>query len=155
MRRSMTEQPFEPMAIDLRHYVDFDLQSPSGRRAISTDVMALDVICLQPQQIIEVRTFETADAVYTVLGGTAWVVTDQTEVTLSPLQAVLIPAGIPHGLKNTAADPLILQVLTSPPDEIAVLPPGPVPEAAAEQAHIDARPSLTDRLRRTLGTKVD
>lgn len=151
----MTDQPFEPMAIDLRHYVDFDLHGPSGRRAIATDVMALDVICLQPQQAIDVRTFQTADAIYTVLGGTAWVVTDLTEVTLSPLQAVLIPAGIPHGLKNTAADPLILQVVTSPPDDAPMVPPGPAPVAVAEQVQADERPGMIDRLRQTLGTTTD
>lgn len=142
---------FEPVAVDLRHYVEFDLDLPAARRAIATDVMALDVICLQPQQVVEARTFHTADAVYVVLGGTAWVVTDQTEVTLTALQAALIPAGVPHGLKNPAADPLILQVVTSPPDDVPVVPPGPAPQATVELSEEDG-PGLLERLRRGLGS---
>lgn len=143
---------YAPTAVDLRDYVEFDLDLPAGRRVVATDVLALDLICLEPQQVLTPRTFETADAVYTVLGGQAWVVTDEVEVTLAPLQAVMIPSGTPHGLRNSAADPLILQVVTSPPDDVPVVPAGPAPAAAAERAAAAARPGLVDRLRRTLGS---
>lgn len=143
---------FEPTAVDLKDYVEFDLDLPAGRRVLATDVLALDLICLEPQQAVAARTFATADAVYTVLGGRAWVVTDEAEVVLGPLQAVMIPAGIPHGLRNSSADPLILQVVTSPPDEAPVVPPGPSPTATAEGVEAAARPGALDRLRRALGS---
>ncbi len=142
----------EPKPVDLRDYVEFDVDGPTSRRAMLTDVLALDVICLEPQQTVEARTFETADAVYTVLGGQAWVVTDDGEVTLTALQAILVPAGVPHGLRNLSADPLILQVVTSPPDETPVLAIGASPVAIAEHEAEAARPGLVDRLRRTLGS---
>lgn len=143
---------FGPTAMDLRDYVQFDTALPAGRRVVATDVLALDLICLEPQQTLAARTFHEADAVYTVLGGKAWVVTDTDEVTLAPLQAILIPAGVPHGLRNSSADPLILQVVTSPPDDVPVLPAGPAPQAAAERAAAEAKPSMLDRMRRTLGS---
>lgn len=143
---------FRPVAMDLRDYVQFDIELPAGRRVVATDVLALDLICLEPQQTLSARTFHEADAVYTVLGGKAWVVTDTDEVTLAPLQAVMIPAGVPHGLRNSSADPLILQVVTSPPDDVPVLPDGPAPQVAAERAQAAARPTLLDRMRRTLGS---
>ena len=146
------DAPPTPIAVDLRDYVDFDLEVPWGRRVFLTDVLACDVVCLEPDQIIEPRTFETADTVYTVLGGRAWVVTDAEEVTLQPLQAVMIPAGTPHGLRNAAADPLIVQAVTSPPDDLPVIPTGPTPEATAEREEAAGRPSLVDRLRRGLGS---
>ncbi|CAN5255538.1 hypothetical protein BH23ACT9_BH23ACT9_29310 [soil metagenome] len=146
------EDPFRPTAVDLRDYVEFELDMPTARRIMATDVLALDLVCLEPQQTLPARTFETADAVYTVLGGMAWVVTDETEVTLAPLQAVMIPAGVPHGLRNNSPDPLILQVVTSPPDDVPVVPPGPAPQAAAEREAQAARPRRIDRLRRTLGS---
>jgi quercetin dioxygenase-like cupin family protein len=142
----------EPVAVDLKDYVEFDLDLPAGRRVLATDVLALDLICLEPQQVVGARTFRTADAVYTVLGGQAWVVTDEAEVVLRPLQAVLVPAGVPHGLRNAAADPLIVQVVTSPPDEAPVLPAGPAPEAVAERTAAAARVGVRDRLRRALGS---
>jgi len=141
---------FEPTAVDLRDYVVFDLAGAAGRRVLATDVVAVDLVCLEPHQTVGARTYASADAIYTVLGGRAWVVTDRAEVTLAPLQSVLVPAGVPHGLRNDAADPLILQVVVSPPDEAPPLPAGPSPDATAAPAAQDG-PSLLDRLRRGLG----
>ncbi|MDQ3709403.1 MAG: cupin domain-containing protein [Actinomycetota bacterium] len=145
-------QPFEPVAVDLRDYVDFDLTEAIGRRVFTTDVVAVDVVCLEPAQQIDARTLAGADAIYTVLGGRAWVVTDEAEVTLDPLQAVVVPAGIPHGVRNDGADPLILQLVVSPPDELPDSAEGP----AAQVGDLGApdsppRAGLRDRLRRTLG----
>src|SRR5688500_11115050 len=105
---AMDNATFEPIAVDLRDYVDFDLDAAAGRRVVTPDVVAVDLVCLGPGQVIDARTLPGADAIYTVLGGRAWVVTDEAEVTLDPLQSVVVPAGVPHGLRNDGADPLIL-----------------------------------------------
>ena len=149
-RPIMEPSAFEPAAVDLRDYVDFDLGAAVGRRIFTTDVVALDLVCLEPGQVIDARTLAGADAIYTVLGGRVWVVTDEAEVTLDPLQAVVIPAGIPHGLRNDGADPLILQVVVSPPDEMPGSVLGPAPAAAADE-DATARPGILDRMRRVLG----
>ncbi len=138
--------PYEPTAVDLRDYVVFDLRGASGRRVFATDVVAVDLVCLEPHQTVDPRTFPTADAIYTVLGGRAWVVTDEAEVTLAPLQSVMVPAGIPHALRNDSPDPLILQAVVSPPDEAPAIPSGPL-----EQEPADQRPSALERMRRALG----
>ncbi len=141
---------FEPVAVDLRDYVDFDLAAASGRRIFTTDVVAVDLLCLEPTQVVDARTLAGADAIYTVLGGRAWVVTDEVEVTLEPLQAVVVPAGIPHALRNDGVDPLIVQVVVSPPDEMpgSVLGPLTQPEAAPARPE---RPGVLDRMRKVLG----
>lgn len=140
----------DPVPVDLRDYVGFDLAGATGRRVFATDVVALDVVCLEPGQVLEARSFPTADAIYTVLGGRAWVVTDDAEVTLEPLQAVMVPATVPHGLRNSSPDPLILQAVISPPDEAPTAAHGPSPEHVAERTQ--PRPaSLAERLRRILG----
>jgi quercetin dioxygenase-like cupin family protein len=150
---AMESAAYEPVAVDLRDYVDFDLEAAMGRRVLTTDVVAVDVVCLEPGQVVEARTLAGADAIYTVLGGRVWVVADDAEVTLDPLQAVVVPAGVPHGLRNAGADPLILQVVVSPPDEMPVSAYGPVAEPAVEapEAGRGPRPSLLDRARRVLG----
>ena len=143
---------YEPTAVDLRDYVDFDLDAAVGRRIFTTEVVAVDLVCLEPGQVIEARTLGGADAIYTVLGGRVWVVTDDAEVTLDPLQAVVVPAGIPHGLRNDGIDPLILQVVVSPPDEMPGSVLGPVAVASTgEAAAAGPKPSLLDRVRRVLG----
>jgi len=139
--------PFEPVAVDLRDYVVFDPAAPVTRRVFATDVVAVDLVCLEPQQVVGARAFPTADVVYTVLGGRAWIVTDQAEATLEPLQSVMVPAAVPHGVRNDSPDPLILQAVVSPPDEVpAVSGPPPIPRKPARQ-----RRSAADRLRKALG----
>lgn len=144
-----------PTAVDLRDYVTFDPAGAAGRRVYATDVVAVDVVCLEPRQTVEARTFDTADAIYTVLGGVAWVVTDDAQVTLQALQSLMVPARVPHGLRNDSADPLILQVVVSPPDEAPEATFGPVVDAPADPASppepAGERPGLLDRLRRALG----
>jgi quercetin dioxygenase-like cupin family protein len=106
----------DPVPVDLRDYVEFDTDRAMARRVFTTDVVTIDLVCLEPRQAIEARTLATADACYTVIGGRAWVVTDDAEVTLEPLQAVLIPAGVPHALRNDSPDPLIVQLILGPPE---------------------------------------
>lgn len=141
---------FEPTAVDLRDYVDFTESGPSTRRVFATDVVAVDLVGFEPQQVIGAQVFATADVIYTVVGGRAWVVTDEAEVTLEPLQSVMIPAGVAHGVRNDAPDPLILQVVVSPPDDLPAPPAGPVTPPARGSAG-RAGPGLVDRLRRVLG----
>jgi mannose-6-phosphate isomerase-like protein (cupin superfamily) len=105
----------DPVAVDLRDYVAFDPRRAVRSRIYETDLVAVDMLCLEPGQQLGARTHQDSDAVYTVIGGRAWVVTDDSEVALEPLQAVLIPAGTPHGIRNDGVDPLMLQIVTSLP----------------------------------------
>ncbi len=142
-------EPFEPTAVDLRDYVMFDPDATAGRRVLVTDMVAIDLVCLEPQQVVGARRFADADVVYIVLGGLAWVVADDREVTLEPLQAVLVPAGVAHGLRNDSPDPLILQVVVSPPDEVTA--PATRPPAGSRAAGKGPGEGLVERLRRALG----
>lgn len=108
----------QPRAVDLRDYVRFDLERPSGVRVFATDIVAVDLLCLEPGQALDARVRPGADSVYTVLGGRAWVVVDDAEVTLEPLQAIMIPSGAAHGIRNESPDPLILHVVESPPEDL-------------------------------------
>lgn len=138
----------DPTPVDLRDYVTFDLEGAGGRRVFATDVVAVDLVCLEPGQTVDARAFPTADAIYTVLGGIAWVVTDDAEVTLTSLQSIMVPATVTHGLRNNAPDPLILQVVVSPPDEAPTATMGPAVEPARDVGQ--PPPRLLERLRRRL-----
>jgi quercetin dioxygenase-like cupin family protein len=105
----------DPVAADLRDYVAFDQGRAVRSRVYETDLVAVDMLCLEPGQQLGARTHDDSDTIYTVIGGKAWVVTDDSEVALGPLQAVLIPAGTPHGIRNDSPDPLLLQTVTSLP----------------------------------------
>jgi mannose-6-phosphate isomerase-like protein (cupin superfamily) len=102
-------------AVDLRDFVAFDPDRAVRSRIFVTDLMAVDLLCLEPGQELGARTHEESDVVYAVIGGRAYVVTDDSEVALEPLQAVMIPAGVPHGVRNDSADPLLLQAISAVP----------------------------------------
>lgn len=139
----------DPVPVDLRDYVDFTQDGPSSRRVFTTDVLAVDVLCLEPGQHVGARALGDADAVYTVLGGRAWVVTPDAEVTLEPLQALLVPAGTVHGVRNDSADPLIVQVSASPPDALPPVHEGPSRRPVRREQR--QRPGAVERLRKSLG----
>lgn len=147
----MSDQSTDPVPVDLRDYVDFDLAGASGRRVFATDVVAIDLVCLEPGQSVQARSFGTADAIYTVLGGVAWIVTDDAEVTLEALQSVMVPATVPHGIRNDHADPLVLQVVVSPPDEAPAARPGP--SSNPEPRPGKRPPGMLERLRQRLAAR--
>lgn len=105
----------EPMAVDLRDYVAFDATRAVRARVYETDLVAVDMLCLEPGQQLGARTHDDSDTVYVVIGGRAWIVTDAGEVALDPLQALLVPAGTTHGVRNDSPDPLLLQTISSLP----------------------------------------
>jgi mannose-6-phosphate isomerase-like protein (cupin superfamily) len=105
--------------VDLRDYVDFTTDEARRTRVFTTGRLAHDLWCLEPQQATPVLAYPDVDVTYTVLGGRSWFVTDQGEVGLDPMGALLVPAGVVHGIDNRGADPLIVSAVSAPPDAAA------------------------------------
>lgn len=112
--------------VDLRDHVAFSEVAATRVRVMATDRLALDLWCLEPQQATPVLQDEERDVTYTVLGGRSWFVTDEGEVGLDPLGALLVPAGTAHGIDNRAPDPLVVVAVSAPPGE----DPGAAPRPA-------------------------
>ncbi|HEX9888775.1 MAG TPA: hypothetical protein VGA69_04815 [Nitriliruptorales bacterium] len=105
-----------PVPVDLRDYVRFDRGGATRVRVFATEVLTVDLWCIEPQQATDVLLYADADISYTVVGGRSWFVTDQGEIGLDALGALLVPAGTAHGIDNRAPDPLIVLATASPPD---------------------------------------
>lgn len=138
--------------VDLRDYVNFDPSAARRVRVFATDRLALDLWCIEPQQATPVLQYDDADVTYSVVGGRSWFVTEQGEIGLDPLGAMLVPAGVMHGIDNRGADPLIVVASAAPPrdhDEDAPV----VREMAAvrDDASTSAGTSLRAAFRRLLG----
>ena len=73
-----------------------------------------DVYCLLPGQYQKVHAHENSDKVYYVLEGAGRFTVGDEEKDLSRGHAVLAPAGVPHGVRNTFAENLILLVTMAP-----------------------------------------
>jgi quercetin dioxygenase-like cupin family protein len=74
----------------------------------------MDVYCLEPGQEQKPHTHGDAAKVYYVLEGEGVFLVDGEERTLGPGNAVLAPAGDPHGVRNDSAERLTLLVLMAP-----------------------------------------
>lgn len=135
-------------AVDLRDYVNFATDQARRTRVFSTDRVAQDLWCVEPQQATPVLHYPDADVTYTVIAGRSWVVTDQGEVGLDPMGSLLVPAGVVHGIDNRGADPLIVSATMGPPDD-----------AVEDAAVSDQRAAIRDdrqygQTRRRLGEAV-
>src|SRR5262245_31051253 len=81
----------------------------------ATQRLFYDVYCLEPGQAQKVHSHAGSDKVYLLLDGTAVVTVGDEERTLSPEEAVLCPAGAPHGVRNDGPGRTAFLVVTTPP----------------------------------------
>lgn len=125
--------PEQVRPVDLRDYVRFDPERPVRVRVLATGALAADVWCLEPRQSTDELLHHETDVVYTVLGGTAWFTTDEGELGLGPLGAMLVPAGVGHALHNRTVDPVVV-LASSPPSDDDPEPPTDAPVADTSQA---------------------
>ncbi|MFA9429834.1 hypothetical protein [Egicoccus sp. AB-alg2] len=138
------------LPVDLRDYVDFSEGAATRVRVFATDRLALDLWCIEPQQATPVLHEADRDLTYTVVGGRSWFVTDEGEVGLDPMGALLVPAGVVHGIDNRAPDPLIVVAVSSPPgDEPPATPVGG--ERAAVRFEDDGPGAVRRTLHRFFG----
>ena len=119
MSEPTAPEPDRVRPVDLRDYVDFTRDTARRTRVFATSRLAHDLWCIEPQQATPVLQYPDSDVTYTVIGGRSWFVTDQGEVGLDPMGALLVPAGVVHGIDNRGADPLIVAAVSSPPDATA------------------------------------
>jgi quercetin dioxygenase-like cupin family protein len=138
--------------VDLRDYVVFGDEQATRVRVVASERLALDLWCLQPRQATPVLHFEDQDVSYTVVAGRSWFVTDAGEIGLDPLGAMLVPAGVVHGIDNRGADPLIVVASVTPPGEGVPDQPA-TPEAAAVRFDPDAPGRMRTALRALFGRR--
>ncbi|MCC5948467.1 MAG: hypothetical protein JJT89_08425 [Nitriliruptoraceae bacterium] len=109
--------------VDLRDYVEPVPGEATCRRVYASTQLAVDVWCVEPRQATGALHLPERDVSYTVIAGRSWFVTDDGEVGLDPLGAILIPADVVHGFENRAPDPLIVVATSAPPGDIPEDPP--------------------------------
>lgn len=139
--------------VDLRDYASFNPDRPVRVRVLATEVLTVDLWCLEPGQTTEALCYPEVDVAYTVLGGQARFVTDEGEIGLGPLGAILVPADVVHAIDNSAADPLVVLAAASPPDVPAteVATDEPVDPSSRAVILRGEQRGLLDRLRGLLG----
>jgi mannose-6-phosphate isomerase-like protein (cupin superfamily) len=79
-----------------------------------TERFFCDLYCLLPGQSQRVHAHQGSDKVYCVMRGRARVRVGDEEQEVLPGQAVLAPAGDPHGVTNATGEPVTLLVFMAP-----------------------------------------
>lgn len=125
--------------VDLRDYADFRRGPASCVRVFASAQLAVDLWCIEPGAGTGVLHHPERDVAYTVVGGRSWFVTDDGEVGLDPLGALLVPADTVHGIDNRMADPLIVLAASAPPGDAPEDPATVDADAIAAAVHLDER----------------
>ena len=122
--------------VDLRDYADFRRGPATRVRVFATEQLAIDLLCLEPGASTGVLHHVDQDVAYAVVGGRSWFVTDDGEVGLDPLGAMLVPADTVHGIDNRVADPLIVLAAMAPPGATLEDPTSADADAVAAAVHL-------------------
>lgn len=125
--------------VDLRDYADFRRGPATRVRVFGSAQLALDLLCLEPGASTGVLHHPDQDVAYTVIGGRSWFVTDDGEVGLDPLGAMLVPADTVHGIDNRLADPLIVLAAMAPPGAALEDPTSAEAQVVAAAVHLGGR----------------
>jgi len=141
--------------VDLRDYADFRRGPATRVRVFASEHLALDLLCLAPGASSGVLHHPEQDVAYTVIGGRSWFVTDDGEVGLDPLGAMLVPADTVHGIDNRAADPLIVLTAMGPPGTTPKDPTSADADAVAAAVHLGGQEpgALRRAVETLLGTR--
>jgi mannose-6-phosphate isomerase-like protein (cupin superfamily) len=101
--------------IRLRERATFQADRMARIALAATPRVHLDLYALEPGQAQKVHTHDDQDKVYVVLEGRGRITVGAEDETLEAGDAVVAPAGVPHGVRNDSAERLLLLVLVSPP----------------------------------------
>jgi quercetin dioxygenase-like cupin family protein len=83
-------------------------------RVFETDRTMTDLYCLDPGQEQLLHVHETSDKVLVVMAGQVLVGVAGEQAEATQYDAVLVPAGAKHALKNLGPDPAVLVVFLGP-----------------------------------------
>lgn len=102
--------------MDVRTLADAIAFSPEKMAKVSlfqTPRLFYDLYCLEPGQAQKVHSHATSDKVYLVLEGEVTATIGAEERVLAKGEAVIAPAGVPHGVRSDAR--AVCLVVTTPP----------------------------------------
>jgi quercetin dioxygenase-like cupin family protein len=70
--------------------------------------------CFEPGQEHDLHAHAGMDKVYHVLGGSGQFLLQGRELPLEPGLMLVAPAGVPHGIRNTGSDRLVVLAMLAP-----------------------------------------
>jgi quercetin dioxygenase-like cupin family protein len=103
------------MKIQPRQHAKFGPDKMAKIALATTERAQLDLYCLEPGQEQAPHAHPDQDKIYVVLEGRGRALVGGREEILEAGEAVVAPAGTPHGLSNPGPARLLALVVVSPP----------------------------------------
>lgn len=103
------------MKIRLRDHVAFQPDRMARIGLATTERTQLDLYCLEPGQAQKPHTHDAEDKIYVVLEGRGRFTLGDATSPVQTGEAVVAPAGTPHGVANDSDARLLVLVVVSPP----------------------------------------
>jgi quercetin dioxygenase-like cupin family protein len=103
------------MKLRLAEHAKFQADKMAKIALATTPRAQLDLYCLEPGQSQKVHSHDDQDKVYVVLEGRGRFTVGGEQDVLAAGEAVVAPAGAPHGVNNDSGARLLLLVFVSPP----------------------------------------
>lgn len=107
--------PFRPA-----DHATFSSEKMGKATLFHSEHMLVGLNCFEPGQEHALHAHADMDKVYQVIEGSGAFLLEGGESTLSAGMMLAAPAGVPHGIRNTSGERLIV---------LAILAPGPKPKA--------------------------
>jgi len=98
----------------LADLIAFDQRRMAKHRLFETDRTITDLYCLDPDQEQLLLVHEASDKVVVAMAGRVLVRVDDESAEVGQYEAVLVPAGAKHSLKNLGPDPAVLLIFLAP-----------------------------------------
>ena len=108
-----------PTAISPAAHATFSDEKMGKVTLFHSDRMLVGLNCFEPGQQHELHAHADLDKLYQVVEGTGTFLLEARERELSAGMMLVAPAGVPHGIRNTSTERLVV---------LAVLAPGPTPK---------------------------
>lgn len=103
------------MKVRVSEHVRFRPDRMARIALAATPRAQLDLYCLEPGQAQAPHAHADQDKVYLVLEGRGEVTVGEAREALEAGEAVVAPAGVPHGLANPGPARLVAVVVVTPP----------------------------------------
>ena len=107
-----------PTAIRPADHAQFSNDKMGKVTLFASDHMLVGLNCFEPGQEHALHGHAEMDKVYSVVKGTGSFLLEGSEQAMEPGMLLVAPAGIPHGIRNTSSERLVV---------LAILGPGPKP----------------------------
>ena len=103
-----------PCAFDPEEHAVFDAKKMAKTTLFESPRLVLGLNCFEPGQEHKLHAHPGLDKIYQVLSGEGVFVLADREIAMHAGSMLVAPEGVPHGIRNTARERLVVLAILAP-----------------------------------------